>query len=224
MLTWCTYESCCICRSIVAASDDNADMHFVTDNNSIFIPDFSSYASNIELQDSHILECVNCRYSSVAAVSIQYRGNVLGFIHLADTAANAVNENLIEFLETAAALIAEALYRFDVEAKLNESRERLETLVSAAPIVFFAIDKDGTITLVQGSKISEAGIDTRRILGKNIFEDFASHQDLIEGVRKAGGAERLKTRVTSLKVVFDVISFVKDLDRSGGEHFAWPMM
>jgi len=69
--------------------------------------------------------CIKTGYASVAVVPIRYRDEILGVIHLADERESKVLIRDIEFIESMAPLIGEAIYRFNIEEKLIMSKASL---------------------------------------------------------------------------------------------------
>jgi signal transduction histidine kinase len=74
--------------------------------------------------------CVENGFLSVAVIPICYGEKILGAIHLADETENKVSFKALEFIESMAPLIGEAIHRFNLEEELWESESRLRTLSS----------------------------------------------------------------------------------------------
>jgi signal transduction histidine kinase len=74
--------------------------------------------------------CVQNGFKSVAIIPIRYREKILGVIHLADEREGIVPLTSIEFIESMAPLIGEAINRFNLEEELRESESRLRLLSS----------------------------------------------------------------------------------------------
>jgi len=72
--------------------------------------------------------CVENGFLSASIVPIRYREEVLGAIHLADEREGQVALNAMEFIESVAPLIGEAIHRFDLEEEVRESENRLRHL------------------------------------------------------------------------------------------------
>lgn len=58
--------------------------------------------------------------------------------------------------------------RLLVERELKATQKRLQTVVANSPIVLFSIDAAGIFTLFEGKGVSNFGIDTKELAGKNI--------------------------------------------------------
>jgi signal transduction histidine kinase len=74
--------------------------------------------------------CVQNGFKSVAIIPIRYHEKILGAIHLADEKEGIVPLNSIEFIESMAPLVGEAIHRFNLEEELRESENRLRLLSS----------------------------------------------------------------------------------------------
>ncbi len=75
--------------------------------------------------------------------------------------------------------------RKDAEKALLEAETRLRAVVTNTPIILYAVDRDGTITLFEGKGAYAAGYKPGELVGLNIFEDFADQPYLLECVRRA---------------------------------------
>jgi PAS domain S-box-containing protein len=87
--------------------------------------------------------------------------------------------------------------RVEVEEALSQSERRLRMIVSNIPVILFAIDTQGVMTLVEGKSLN--AMDTRGdlLLGKNIFE-IAKHQpEVIQNVKRALQGEEFTAVVTT---------------------------
>jgi two-component system sensor histidine kinase/response regulator len=56
------------------------------------------------------------------------------------------------------------------EEALVQSEKRLRMVVSNVPVILFALDQNGTMTLVEGKGLHFTGLDPEDLLGKNIME------------------------------------------------------
>ena len=74
--------------------------------------------------------CARTGFRSLAIVPIRYRDQSLGALHLADEQRDKVSIETIEFIETMAPLIGEAIHRFNLEDELRISENRLRYLSS----------------------------------------------------------------------------------------------
>lgn len=68
---------------------------------------------------------------------------------------------------------------------LSESEQRLRTIVTKAPLVFFALDKNGVFTLSEGFALTKLGRQAGEAIGRSIFEIHRNRPAILENVRRA---------------------------------------
>ena len=81
-----------------------------------------------------------------------------------------------------------ALYEL-ANAALQESEQRLRTVIGNAPIVLFALDSEGVFTLAEGKALDDLGMAQDELLGCSVFDMFASQPEVLESVRTALAGE-----------------------------------
>ena len=79
------------------------------------------------------------------------------------------------------------------EAQLRRAEEHLQTVVNAAPVIFFAIDNDGVFTLSVGSGLRGLGLAPGQVVGKSVFEVYRDNVQILEHVRRALAGEEFTT-------------------------------
>jgi PAS domain S-box-containing protein len=79
----------------------------------------------------------------------------------------------------------------EVEAREIHSQveERLRSVVSNAPIVLFALDREGKITFVDGRGLSRLQLSPADFLGKSAFEAYANAGTATDWIRRALAGE-----------------------------------
>jgi len=75
--------------------------------------------------------------------------------------------------------------RLQVQSHLRESEARLRAIVDSAPIVLFAIDRDGAITFSAGVGPDPLGKKPGEALGWPASDLFRDHPGVVEGIRGA---------------------------------------
>ena len=78
---------------------------------------------------------------------------------------------------------------------LRESEERLQAVTAGAPIILFALDKNGVFTLEQGRGLEELGRTPGALVGRSIFEVLQDYPRIQENVRRAFAGEGLVATV-----------------------------
>jgi PAS domain S-box-containing protein len=84
--------------------------------------------------------CLLAHYGSIASVAIRYHGELLGALQLADPQEERFPAHVIEFIETVAPLIGEAIHRFKVERSLFDSEQRFRSMFEGHSAVLLLIN------------------------------------------------------------------------------------
>ena len=69
------------------------------------------------------------------------------------------------------------------------SENLLRTIVTNAPVILWAIDKNGTIILSEGRGLDKQGLQAGDLVGSSIFEVYGEYPDFLEHVRKGLAGE-----------------------------------
>ncbi len=75
--------------------------------------------------------------------------------------------------------------RKETERKLEEIRGRLRSVIERAPVILWALDRDGVFTLSEGDGLKHFGLKPGEIVGRSIWDLFGEHHDTIEMVKRA---------------------------------------
>jgi PAS domain S-box-containing protein len=75
--------------------------------------------------------------------------------------------------------------RLQVQRQLRESEARLRAIIDSAPIVLFAIDREGVITFSAGVGPDPLGKKPGEAMGWSAADLFAEHPNVVEGIRQA---------------------------------------
>jgi PAS domain S-box-containing protein len=75
--------------------------------------------------------------------------------------------------------------RLDVQSHLRESEARVRAIVDSAPIVLFAIDRDGAITFSAGVGPDPLGKKPGEAVGWPAADLFNDHPGVVDGIRNA---------------------------------------
>ena len=75
------------------------------------------------------------------------------------------------------------------ESALKESEQKLRTLVTNAPIVLFAIDRDGIFTHSEGKGLDGLGLKAGESVGRSVWDLYGDHPEILEHVRRALSGE-----------------------------------
>ncbi len=73
----------------------------------------------------------------------------------------------------------------EAEKALQRTQQNLEMVVSTAPVVLWAINKDGIYTLTRGRVLGALGWTDHELIGKSIFDVYGDHADIVEATKSA---------------------------------------
>ena len=68
---------------------------------------------------------------------------------------------------------------------LTEAEQRLRALVTTAPIVLFALDRQGVFTLSEGRALHKLGLQPEEAIGRSVFEMYAKYPDILASATRA---------------------------------------
>jgi diguanylate cyclase (GGDEF)-like protein/PAS domain S-box-containing protein len=80
-----------------------------------------------------------------------------------------------------------------VREELEAAQARLTAVVNAAPVILFATDPQGTITLSVGKALETLGLKPGQMVGQSIIEAHADNPTLQAHVRRAQAGESFQT-------------------------------
>jgi len=120
----------CACIRVVTGNPDPQDSPVMTPAGSFRCENTFEFVERLSEEEKARFRgvCIKNGLKSVAIVPIRYRGRILGAIHLADESEGKLPMSRIEFIESMAPLIGEAINRFNLEEELKDSETRLRHL------------------------------------------------------------------------------------------------
>jgi len=86
-------------------------------------------------------------------------------------------------------VIRDVTDRMRAEAELKRMQERLHTVVSNAPVILFAIDRDGNFTVSEGRGLAALGRRPGQTVGDNVFDVYKDHPKIVSNMRRALAGE-----------------------------------
>jgi PAS domain S-box-containing protein len=120
----------CACVRAVTGQFEQQDKSVLTPNGSFCINNSPEFADRLTQEELTRFRgnCIRTGFLSIALVPVRYRGRTIGLIHLADEREGMLPPKVMEFLETITPLIGEAVFRFNTEEELKNSREQIREL------------------------------------------------------------------------------------------------
>jgi PAS domain S-box-containing protein len=77
------------------------------------------------------------------------------------------------------------------DERLLETEERLRTVINNAPIILFAFDTDGIVTLSEGKGLEGIGFRPGELVGRSIYEIYRDHPWLLDATRRSLAGEAM---------------------------------
>ena len=87
--------------------------------------------------------------------------------------------------------------------ELVRTEERLRVVALNAPIVLFSIDRDGRFTLSEGRGLEALGLRPGEVVGRSVFDVYASDADVIQNISRALSGETLTSTTRVGDMTFD---------------------
>jgi two-component system cell cycle sensor histidine kinase/response regulator CckA len=113
-------------------------------------------------------------------------------------------------------LLLDITERKSAEEELRTSEQRLQTTLSAAPVILFALDASGVFTFSAGRGLQDLGLMPGEVVGRSVFDVYHNSPDILEHVRRAlSGEEFIGTdEVSDLQRVYET-HWVQARDSAG---------
>ncbi len=118
----------CVCLRVLKQQFKSEDQDHVSAAGTYYAPNFYRYVE--ELREDQLLNfrglCAHKQFKSLAVIPLLHQGKVVGAIHIADIKDGVFSEEDIHFIETIRPLVAEAIYRHNLEKALESTVLRYE--------------------------------------------------------------------------------------------------
>ena len=110
-------------------------------------------------------------------------------------------------------LLGQIAERALAEDHLRQTEQRLRDLIANTPVILFALDRSGKLTLSEGKGLDTFGVKPGELVGQSIFDLYQDSPDLHSNARRALAGESV-TFVTEAKNQFFEIHLIPVLDKS----------
>lgn len=125
-------------------------------------------------------------------------------------ALKAVNEGAQDYLvksEVTGKVLLRVLHyaisRKRVEDSLSQSQECLDRVIAGAPIVLFAVDRNGIFTMSEGKGLNALGLKAGEVVGKSVFELYGHYPHVVQHIRRALAGEAFTALADLSGVMFE---------------------
>ncbi|MBI4865277.1 MAG: PAS domain S-box protein, partial [Candidatus Riflebacteria bacterium] len=118
----------CACIRVVLGTPEPQDLPAMTPGGSFHLSDSSTFLTCLGAEERSRFRgnCIRAGFTTIAVLSIRYRDQTLGALHLADERGGILTAGSVEVLESMCPLIAEAIHRFNVEERLRVNYRALQ--------------------------------------------------------------------------------------------------
>src|SRR5262245_29976637 len=89
--------------------------------------------------------------------------------------------------------------------ELRDTEQRLRALVEQAPIVLFAIDRQGVFTLSEGRGLVVLGLKPGQVVGASVYDIYRDTPRIVDNVRRCLAGETVNESVRVGDLVFESI-------------------
>lgn len=89
------------------------------------------------------------------------------------------------------------------EETLHEREALLKSVVGGAPVVLFALDREGRFTLSEGSGLHQLGLEPGEVVGLSAFDVYGDNPQVVEALQRALAGENLRSAVHVAGRVFE---------------------
>src|SRR6266481_5532801 len=111
-------------------------------------------------------------------------------------------------------LLGEIAERTLTEDQLRQTEQRLRDLIANAPVVLFALDRSGVVTLSEGKGLETFGVKPGELVGQSIFDLYHDSPGLHSNARRALDGEAV-TFITEANDQFFEIHLIPLFNKSG---------
>lgn len=111
---------------------------------------------------------------------------------------------LKENLRVAVGTAEDITERREAEQMLRETEARLHSVVANAPIILFALDRDGIFTLSEGKGLNAFGLSPADLVGRSVFDLCSDRPEILSDLRRAQAGESFTANVRVGESTFEV--------------------
>ncbi|BDI33224.1 hypothetical protein CCAX7_52750 [Capsulimonas corticalis] len=125
-----------------------------------------------------------------------------------------VEERTQDLAAATEAMRREVEERRESENHLQESQRRMHAILTSAPLVLFAVDAKGVITLSEGQALNSLGLTPGEVVGRSVFELYRDDPQIIDVMHRALSGKRIRETTHVGDIYFDS-QFSPEFDEEG---------
>ncbi len=89
-------------------------------------------------------------------------------------------------------------------AQLKSANQRLRAIINYAPLIIWAVDREGILTLSDGKGLDKLGFKPGRAVGESVFKLFADNKPIIDITARVLAGEFISDTININEVYFEV--------------------
>jgi PAS domain S-box-containing protein len=142
---------------------------------------------------------------SEMALPLKVGDRVIGALDVQSIHEAAFSEDDVTALQIMADQLAVAIERTQLFEQTQATlEERLRAVISNAPIVLFALDREGVFTLSEGKGLEALGVEPGEHVGQSILDVYSDVPDVLENMQHALAGEAISTTITARDATFEI--------------------
>ncbi len=122
-------------------------------------------------------------------------GERIGLLSLYRDRVEPFSEWELEMAEHLAQRAGTTISNARLVKELSESEKRLQKVLSNAPVVLFATDKNGVVTVYEGDATKSIGLDPKDVMGRAVEDLFAGNERIQRNLDRALRGEEFASEV-----------------------------
>lgn len=122
------------------------------------------------------------------------QGQLVGTLNVESGQGQTLTIEDLRVLKALGEYVSLAINRARLYQEIKESAERLQTVVTNAPVILYSIDRDGLLTFCEGRGLEDLGVQPGQLVGLSVFDLYRDNPQVIANTRRAlAGASFLYT-------------------------------
>ena len=151
----------CVCTRVMGDGPKPQDGPVLTEQGSFFCNDMPSFFDGLDAKERGDYRgvCLEKGFRSVAVIPVRHGRQAVGALHVADEERGQLSPQTLEFMESIAPLIGEAVHRFNVEESRRAINRHLTLLSEANQAIVRAEEERELLQKVCDILVEEGGYE-----------------------------------------------------------------
>jgi PAS domain S-box-containing protein len=144
---------------------------------------------------------------SEMALPMHAGGRVIGALDVQSTEEAAFDQDDVEIMQVMADQLAVAMERTRLFEQVQATlEERLRAVISNAPVILFALDREGVFTLSEGRGLEVLGAEPGESVGMSVFDVYRDFPDVLDSARRVLSGEMVNSILDLKRAILEVWS------------------